>query len=94
MALGALCGAICLVGCDSAAHGPPGAACTPDTGTAALAGGVFQMGEANAYREYRPVREARVEAFAIDRTEVSNARFAEFVEATGYVTQAEGHPTL
>ncbi|MEM7459484.1 MAG: formylglycine-generating enzyme family protein [Pseudomonadota bacterium] len=91
-AVGALCSAVCLAACGAAAASPPSAACTSDTGTAALVGGVFQMGEANAYPEESPVREVRVDAFAIDRTEVSNARFAEFVEATGYVTQAERAP--
>jgi formylglycine-generating enzyme required for sulfatase activity len=36
-----------------------------------------------------PVREVRVAAFWIDPHAVSNARFAEFVAATGYVTEAE-----
>jgi formylglycine-generating enzyme len=37
-----------------------------------------------------PVREVTVRAFAIDPYAVSNARFAEFVEDTGYRTEAEG----
>jgi len=36
-----------------------------------------------------PVHEVRLSAFAIDRYAVSNARFAEFVDATGHVTVAE-----
>jgi formylglycine-generating enzyme required for sulfatase activity len=36
-----------------------------------------------------PVREAQVEAFAIDTHCVSNERFAAYVEATGHVTDAE-----
>ena len=36
-----------------------------------------------------PVREVDVEPFAIDAHCVSNERFATFVEATGYVTDAE-----
>ena len=36
-----------------------------------------------------PVRPVDVEPFAIDRFAVSNERFAAFVEATGYVTEAE-----
>lgn len=47
-AFGALCYALCLAACGAAADSPPSAACTSDTGTAALVGGVFQMGEANA----------------------------------------------
>ena len=36
-----------------------------------------------------PARTVRVDAFAIDRYAVSNRRFAEFVAATGYTTEAE-----
>jgi formylglycine-generating enzyme required for sulfatase activity len=36
-----------------------------------------------------PRRQVFVEAFSIDRYEVTNARFQQFVQATGYRTQAE-----
>jgi formylglycine-generating enzyme required for sulfatase activity len=36
-----------------------------------------------------PVHEVRLSAFAIDRYAVTNARFTEFVAATGHVTDAE-----
>ena len=36
-----------------------------------------------------PAHRVRVDGFWIDRTEVTNAEFAAFVEATGYVTTAE-----
>lgn len=36
-----------------------------------------------------PLHKVRVNAFYIDKTEVSNAEFQEFVKATGYVTTAE-----
>ena len=36
-----------------------------------------------------PVRKVSVNSFYIDRHAVSNAQFANFVEATGYVTEAE-----
>ena len=36
-----------------------------------------------------PVREVSVRPFAIDRHSVTNEQFAEFVEATGYETEAE-----
>ena len=55
----------------------------------ALAGGEFAIGSGDHYPEEAPVHRVRVDAFAIDRYEVTNARFAEFVEATGYVTVAE-----
>ncbi|WP_040493038.1 formylglycine-generating enzyme family protein [Ilumatobacter nonamiensis] len=54
-----------------------------------LAGGEFTMGSDDHYPEESPTHRVRVDAFAIDRFEVTNARFAEFVEATGYVTIAE-----
>lgn len=52
-------------------------------------GGDFIMGSAEAYREEYPAHQNSVEGFWMDRTEVTNAQFAEFVEATGYVTLAE-----
>jgi formylglycine-generating enzyme required for sulfatase activity len=54
-----------------------------------LGGGDFAMGSDHHYPEEAPVRRVRVDAFSIDRYEVTNARFAEFVDATGYVTVAE-----
>ncbi|MEE2946031.1 MAG: formylglycine-generating enzyme family protein [Pseudomonadota bacterium] len=36
-----------------------------------------------------PLRSARIKPFEMDETVVTNARFAEFVAATGYVTDAE-----
>jgi formylglycine-generating enzyme len=58
-----------------------------------LAGGRFLMGtdEAQGYPGdgEGPVRPVRVSPFWIDDTAVPNAHFAEFVEASGYVTEAE-----
>ncbi|MFI7015794.1 formylglycine-generating enzyme family protein [Streptomyces sp. NPDC050164] len=58
-----------------------------------LPGGVFRMGtdDSDGFPEDRegPVREVTVAPFAIDTHCVSNARFAEFVSATGYRTDAE-----
>ncbi len=50
------------------------------------------MGSARFYKEEQPVRPARVEAFWIDETPVTNDTFARFVEATGHVTVAEIAP--
>jgi formylglycine-generating enzyme len=36
-----------------------------------------------------PIRRVRVRPFAMDRTTVTNAQFAEFVKASGYKTEAE-----
>jgi sulfatase modifying factor 1 len=47
------------------------------------------MGSDEHYAEEAPAHRVRVGAFAIDRFAVTNARFAAFVEETGYVTVAE-----
>ncbi len=56
-------------------------------------GGVFSMGSTDplARADESPVHRVRVDGFWIDATEVTNAQFQEFVEATGYITVAE-HP--
>ncbi len=62
----------------------------PDTaGMTLIPGGVFEQGSAPQRAEEGPPRATRVGAFWIDRTEVTNADFARFVAATGYVTLAE-----
>ena len=55
----------------------------------ALPAGTFTMGAHPVYGEEGPPRIVKVSAFEIDATEVTNAEFAKFVEATGYVTDAE-----
>lgn len=66
------------------------AICIPaDTPTIQLTGGRFMMGAASVYDEEGPARMVEVAAFDMDATEVTNAQFAEFVSATGYVTDAE-----
>ena len=55
-------------------------------------GGSFVPGSLAGYPEERPAQPAprvKVKGFWIDRTEVTNAQFAAFVAATGYVTRAE-----
>lgn len=54
-----------------------------------LAGGEFWMGSDAHYPEEAPVHRVRIGAFGIDAHQVTNTRFAEFVDATGYVTVAE-----
>ena len=58
-----------------------------------LPGGIFAMGDssgdANRGDGELPVRQVEVEPFAIDATSVTNDAFAAFVDATGYVTDAE-----
>jgi len=54
-----------------------------------IAGGDFMMGSDHHYREEAPAHRVSVSGFWIDPGPVTNAEFAGFVEATGYVTLAE-----
>lgn len=54
-----------------------------------LSGGCFSAGSSSFCREEAPAHERCVDDFAMLRTEVTNAQFAQFVNATGYVTDAE-----
>lgn len=58
-------------------------------GMVALPGGVFRMGSEQGYPEERHVHPVRLAPFLIDQHEVTNAQFAAFVKATGYVTLPE-----
>ena len=62
---------------------PPGMAWVP--------GGEFTMGsdDPEAAPAERPAHRVRVDGFWMDVTEVTNAQFRKFVEATGYATTAE-----
>lgn len=51
-------------------------------------GGTFRMG-AKDFPDAQPIHEVEVAPFYIDEHEVTNAQYAAFVEATGYVTVAE-----
>ncbi len=59
----------------------------------ALPGGTFLMGTdyAEGFQQdgEGPVRAVTLDAFMMDRTPVTNARFAAFIAATGYSTEAE-----
>jgi formylglycine-generating enzyme len=58
-----------------------------------IPGGRFWMGADDAtMQDAGPVHEVFVDGFWIDRTEVTNRQFAEFVAATRYVTVAERRP--
>jgi formylglycine-generating enzyme required for sulfatase activity len=57
-----------------------------------IPGGTFRMGSDSHYPEERPVHRVSVDGFWIERTPVTNAQFARFVEATGHVTFAEITP--
>lgn len=58
-----------------------------------LPGGVFAMGDAHRDGFYgdgeTPVHLVGLSPFTIDATSVTNADFAKFVDATGYITEAE-----
>ena len=54
-----------------------------------LPGGSFRMGSTSFYPEEAPIHTVTVGSFAVERHPVTNAQFAEFVAATGYVTVAE-----
>lgn len=51
--------------------------------------GLFKMGNDDGYSDETPVHEVYLDAFWIDKYEVTNAQFQKFVEATGYKTDAE-----
>src|ERR1700756_3334277 len=58
-------------------------------GMAFIRSGTFVMGSERQRPEERFTHVVRVDGFWIDRHEVTNAQFREFVTATGYVTLAE-----
>jgi len=67
-----------------------------------IPGGVFQMGTNDPTNEIcggpdtmddaRPIHAVRVTGFWMDVTEVTNAKYSQFVAATGYMTVAERKP--
>lgn len=80
--------AACLL-CTAAAA----AAAARPSGMVRIPAGTFWMGSEEAhFSDARPVHRVRLEAFRIGKTEVTNAQFRRFVEATGYVTVAERTP--
>jgi formylglycine-generating enzyme len=68
-----------------------------------IAGGEFSMGAQDqpqmdevgmkATIDSRPIHRVYVDGFYMDKTDVTNAGFAEFVKSTGYVTVAERKPS-
>jgi formylglycine-generating enzyme len=57
-----------------------------------IAGGRFAMGSEEFYPEERPVHQAEVDGFWIDRHPVTVAEYRRFVKTTGYITLAERPP--
>jgi formylglycine-generating enzyme len=68
-----------------------------------IPGGEFSMGAQDspagdmvgmqATTDSRPIHRVYVDGFFMNKTDVTNAQFAEFVKATGYITVAEKTPT-
>jgi formylglycine-generating enzyme len=56
-----------------------------------IPGGEFTMGTDSdlGWADEKPAHRVRVDGFWMDQTDVTNAQFRAFVEATGYVTTAE-----
>ena len=82
--------------------GAPTPHASPPPGMAWVPGGEFSMGcvdprslphgGPDPMADARPIHRVQVDGFWMDRTEVTNAQFAAFVEATGYATVAERTP--
>ena len=93
-------GALLMVSCGGGAsktgEAQPMPAGAAPHGMVWIPGGKFTMGSESA--DARPVEgpehEVTIDGFWMDETEVTNAQFREFVDATGYVTRAEKVPTI
>ncbi|MES2374464.1 MAG: formylglycine-generating enzyme family protein [Bacteroidota bacterium] len=79
---------------DSSASGITASGDTSSKGMVYIAGGSFSMGADNqqADKDEYPKHEVTLSPFWIDKTEVTNAEFQRFVNATGYITTAEKKP--
>lgn len=67
---------------------------SPTQGMTYIPGGTFVMGSDSKYarNNERPAHVVKINPFWMDKTDVTNAQFAAFVAATGYVTTAEKKP--
>ena len=79
-----------FIGAAKSTHPNSPAAPAPD-GMAWVPGGSFSMGDPD-FPDATPVHRVEVDGFWMDKTEVTNAQFAKFVDATHYVTVAEKPP--
>ncbi len=63
----------------------------PLEGMVLIPGGTYEMGAKSkmGYRDEYPRHEVEISSFHMDKTEVTNAQYFVFVEATGYITVAE-----
>jgi formylglycine-generating enzyme len=68
-------------------------AANPHSGMVHIPGGEFWMGSQTAdLGDAHPLHRVQLNAFWMDRTDITNGQFAAFVRATGYVTRAEREP--
>ena len=94
-----------LLGCNASKDGKPANELTAESNGSAtgktnppgmvwIPGGEFTMGtdDQESYPYERPAHRVRVGGFWMDVTEVTNAEFKKFVDATGYLTVAEKKP--
>lgn len=70
---------------------PPNWSNDKTAGMVQLPAGQIQLGTTEGYADEKPFKQelTSVKSFWIDATEVTNAQFAEFVQQTGYITDAE-----
>jgi formylglycine-generating enzyme required for sulfatase activity len=54
-----------------------------------IPGGLYTLGSDDHYGEEAPARKVRIEAFGLETQPVTNAEFARFVAATGWITVCE-----
>jgi len=75
---------------------PPAVPAASPAGMVWIPGGEFTMGTdaESAWPEEGPAHRVQVDGFWMDETEVTNAQFKAFVDATGYVTTAEKPPDV
>ncbi len=68
----------------------------PPPGMVWIPGGQFTMGTDSelGWPEEKPAHQVHVDGFWMDQTEVTNAQFRQFVEATDYKTTAERKPDI
>jgi formylglycine-generating enzyme len=78
----------------STGSSPEAAGTLSHEGMVWIKGGEFLMGSSNeeGRTDEYPQHPVKVDGFWMDQTEVTNAQFQKFVEATGYVTTAEKAP--
>ena len=75
-----------FIGIAACGQGPPP---TPPAGMVYIPGGRTQIGSEDGVPHERPVFKARVKSFFMDTSPVTVGDFREFIQATGYVTEAE-----